>query len=115
MSLQKFFKHVFFRRSTLRKLFPASTLQAIEAGIAAAEAAIALTAAAAASLFADSSFSFATNASALAFAVAASLAAFAVVYFTVFGAGIWYLLRLMKKCWKKLVMKKIILNSNLTI
>ncbi|MFM6933061.1 MAG: cytochrome ubiquinol oxidase subunit I [Novosphingobium sp.] len=30
-------------------------------------------------------------------AVAASLAAFAVVYFTVFGAGIWYLLRLMKK------------------
>ncbi|MFM5916513.1 MAG: cytochrome ubiquinol oxidase subunit I [Novosphingobium sp.] len=30
-------------------------------------------------------------------AVAASLAAFAVVYFTVFGAGIWYLLRLMHK------------------
>jgi cytochrome d ubiquinol oxidase subunit I len=30
-------------------------------------------------------------------AVAASLAAFAVVYFTVFGAGIWYLLRLMQK------------------
>ena len=30
-------------------------------------------------------------------AVAASLAVFAVVYFTVFGAGIWYLLRLMKK------------------
>lgn len=30
-------------------------------------------------------------------AVAASLAAFAAVYFTVFGAGIWYLLRLMQK------------------
>lgn len=30
-------------------------------------------------------------------AVAASLLAFVIVYFTVFGAGIWYLLRLMKK------------------
>ena len=30
-------------------------------------------------------------------AVAASLIAFAMVYFSVFGAGIWYLLRLMKK------------------
>jgi cytochrome d ubiquinol oxidase subunit I len=30
-------------------------------------------------------------------AVGASLAAFAAVYFTVFGAGIWYLLRLMQK------------------
>jgi cytochrome bd ubiquinol oxidase subunit I len=30
-------------------------------------------------------------------AVALSLLAFAVVYFSVFGAGIWYLLRLMKK------------------
>ncbi|MGD9812106.1 MAG: cytochrome ubiquinol oxidase subunit I [Sphingobium sp.] len=30
-------------------------------------------------------------------AVAGSLAAFAIVYFTVFGAGVWYLLRLMKK------------------
>lgn len=30
-------------------------------------------------------------------AVAASLAAFAVTYFTVFGAGIWYLTRLMRK------------------
>jgi len=30
-------------------------------------------------------------------AVATSLAAFAAVYFVVFGAGIWYLLRLMKK------------------
>ncbi len=38
MSLQKFFKHIFFPRRTLRKLFPASTLQAIEATIAAEEA-----------------------------------------------------------------------------
>ena len=30
-------------------------------------------------------------------AVGASLAAFAIVYFTVFGAGVWYLLHLMKK------------------
>ncbi|MFD2580714.1 cytochrome ubiquinol oxidase subunit I [Novosphingobium colocasiae] len=30
-------------------------------------------------------------------AVAASLAAFVLVYFAVFGMGIWYLLRLMKK------------------
>ena len=30
-------------------------------------------------------------------AVAASLAAFAVVYFTVFGAGLWYVLKLMSK------------------
>jgi cytochrome d ubiquinol oxidase subunit I len=30
-------------------------------------------------------------------AVASSLLAFVVVYFTVFGAGIWYLLRLMHK------------------
>ena len=30
-------------------------------------------------------------------AVAASLVAFVIVYFSVFGMGVWYLLRLMKK------------------
>lgn len=38
MNWQNFFKHLFFPRRTLHQLFPASSLQAIESAVAAAEA-----------------------------------------------------------------------------